>query len=277
MKTTTKLISSLILGLVFNDAIVAQDYCIPPGFKDMGGVGEPFTFISNVQLQNLNNSTGMPTGQGDDNGYTYFDKAPVPVLQKSTGYSLKVKAVDNLGSGMEVDVWIYWNGDKDFDDAGEKVGYWTTAGDLGTDIIVPANAFNGIVRMRVYCDMPPSMGHIPVEPCGYLNHPTHVIGQHGEVEDYDLQIGSPTGIDVSKDASTFDVYPVPASNILNVSNGLQQALPYKLVDVYGREVMQGKLEAGINALDVANLNSGQYILMIMAEDQPILKTLFIAQ
>ena len=249
----------------------AQSYCIPPGFKPMGGSGEPFTYISNVSLENLNNSSGIPTGIGDDNGYTHFTNVVKPVLEPGKYYQLKVTAVDNLGSGMEVAVWIDWNGDKEFHNISEKVAYWAPDGQHGVDIGVPANAKLGEIRMRVACDMPPSMGHIPLEPCGYLNYPTHAIGQHGEVEDYTLVVGNFTGINDVDAEEEITLYPVPADRILNLNHSMKETMNYRIADVFGRIVQQGRLEQASRSINVGNLNNGQYILLIQSESNLVRK------
>ena len=275
MKTNTKYLPTLLIGLFISTGILAQ-YCIPPGFKNMGGSGEPFTFISNVQLGELNNSSGIPTGVGDDNGYTYFSSVTQPVLQQEGNYTLKVTAEDNLGAGMSVVVWIDWNNDKEFDAFGERVALWGPAGNHSAEITVPGNTVDGIVRMRVYCDMDASLGHIDPEPCGYLNYPTHAVGQHGEVEDYDIRIGAPTGISSNEQTETIRLYPNPAKNILNVEHSFDQPVPYGIVDLYGRSIDNGQLDKDQSIINVSNLAVGQYIIMIQGEKQQIHQSFYIS-
>ena len=260
---TRNLLFALLAAFIIPTGILAQEYCIPPGFKDMGGVGEPFTFISNVTLENLNHSSGMPTGQGLDKGYMYYSNEATPVLQPGQTYSLKVSSGDNLGQGMEVYVWIDWDGNKEFSSNGlEKVAVWGGAGNHGIDITVPLDATLGLTRMRVYCDMPPGMGHIPAEPCGYLNHPSHAIGQHGEVEDYDVQIGNTTGIGDVDAQNDVILYPNPANNELTIENNIVTQKNFFIVDVFGRQLMQGQLNNGMHTIDVSALDAGQYIIFI---------------
>lgn len=276
MKTSKQLALSLFLTLIFSAGLMAQ-YCIPPGFKSMGGTGEPFTYISNVQLEGLNNSTGMPTGIGEDNGYTYYSSAKKPVLLQGSSYSLKVSGVDNLGAGMEVVVWIDWDGDGILHQTAERVAYWAPNGNHGADITVPKNAPNGVIRMRVYCDMPSTAGHIPPEPCGYLNYPTHPIGQHGEVEDYDIIIGTPTGINNTSLSEQIEIYPNPANHSLTIEHPMDHAVEYFVSDVFGRKIMSGALESGSETLNVSNLAVGQYILLLNADSNQIRKQFHISR
>lgn len=263
MKTRTTLLT-IAASLLLPTGIFAQDYCIPPGFKSMGGQGEPFTYITKVKLEGLNHTSGMPTGIGDDDGYQYMSNEVTPSLQPGSTYSLRVSSADDLGMGMLVTVWIDWNGDKSFGKHGiEKVAFWAGAGDHGMDITVPSDAALGETRMRVHCDMPPDMGHIPSDPCGYLNEPNHPIGIHGEILDYNVWIGAnPTGISEYENDVTLKLYPNPASSILNIENNIKEPTNFFIVDVYGRQLMQGKISREQHTIDVSALQAGQYILMI---------------
>ena len=276
MKTSTNYFAAFSTAILISSIIFAQSYCIPPGFRDMGGAGEPFTFISNVQLENLNNTSGMPTGVGEDNGYTYYNNAPTPVLQQGKTYSLKVTANDNLGSGMEVAVWVDWNGDKEFNKNGEKVAFWAPAGNHGADITVPSNIADGVVRMRVACDMPPGMGHIPLEPCGYLDYPSHAIGIHGEFEDYDLVIGSTVGINKVDESASLKVFPNPANQILNIEFASENDASYIVYDMYGRQLLLGQLKNSVQAVDVSALQTGKYIIMIEDASSTVHRPFFIS-
>ncbi|MFC2111589.1 hypothetical protein ACFLQ5_03980 [Bacteroidota bacterium] len=46
--------------------------------------------------------------------------------------------------------------------------------------------------------MTSSMGHITPEPCGYMNYPSHSLGHHGCVEDYNVEISNSLGINSPK-------------------------------------------------------------------------------
>lgn len=83
-------------------------------------------------------------------------------------------STDDLG------IWIDWNQDEDFDDAGENVVCESSNEGQGTyDILVPADALGGETRMRIrikYYDS--DCG----SPCGTTNY--------GEVEDYTINVNS---------------------------------------------------------------------------------------
>ena len=186
MKTKITLLSLLTLMPLF---AMAQQYCIPPSF-----ITGPYTGITNVSLDgspSLNNSTAY------NEGYYYYNAIGSTEVEIGAQYTISVTTYDGIGYGQNTRVWIDWNSDKDFDDPGEEVAAWNehAAGTVTQTITVPGQANLGITRMRVYTDMITSLGHISPEPCGYLNHPTHPLGQHGCIEDYDLEIRSSSGLD----------------------------------------------------------------------------------
>lgn len=65
-----------------------------------------------------------------------------------------------------------------------------------------------------------------------------------------------TSIDILKTA-----YPVPASDVLNVELSITGNATYQMLDAQGKLVKTGELSTGVNAINVQNLNSGNYILI----------------
>lgn len=141
-------------------------------------------FISNVTLNTINNTTAC-TNYGD---YTSISAT----LNLSTQYTVTV--VPQIGSTAnsaytddEIAVWIDWNNDDDFVDAGEQVGYVIVASGWSNQFTftVPATAAIGTHTMRCRISYQPDDGAIV--PCG--------DSQWGEVEDYSVVVqSSPTGV-----------------------------------------------------------------------------------
>jgi PKD repeat protein len=141
-------------------------------------------FISNVTLSTINNTTAC-TNYGD---YTSISTT----LNLSTQYTVTV--VPQIGSTAnsaytddEIAVWIDWNNDDDFVDAGEQVGYVIVASGWSNQFTftVPATAAIGTHTMRCRISYQPDDGAIV--PCG--------DSQWGEVEDYSVLVqSSPTGV-----------------------------------------------------------------------------------
>ncbi len=114
--------------------------------------------IGNVTLGTLNNtSTCASTGDAGSilNRYSnYTLSVPAPVLQRTVGYPFSVSMITcggNYGNGVVI--FIDFNQDGDFDDAGEKV-YFSPAMTTGPHtesgtITIPAGASLGLTMMRV--------------------------------------------------------------------------------------------------------------------------------
>jgi hypothetical protein len=192
-----------VLGLTCTGAL-AQSYCTPPPFFT-----GPYSGITNVQLGSLNNTTP------DSDGVKYFASLDAPVLQIGSSYTLSVTTEHHLvGSGFSGNLfthaWIDWNQDGDFEDDGERVMRIDDKfkGTHTSTVTVPANAKTGITRMRVYNDMPDYEGHEYPHPCGYAEYPSNPLGQHGESEDYDIEVsGSATGINAyNSNLTEYSVY-----------------------------------------------------------------------
>ncbi|MCD4698800.1 MAG: T9SS type A sorting domain-containing protein, partial [Bacteroidales bacterium] len=139
----------------------SKDYC-----DASGGCDE---YISNVTLGDINNSSAC-------DGYADYTDLSTNLNPEET-YDITVVngtyySTDDLG------VWIDWNQDQDFDDAGENVVCESNNGGQGTySFTVPADAVAGETRMRIrikYYDS--DCG----DPCGTTTY--------GEVEDYSVYV-----------------------------------------------------------------------------------------
>jgi hypothetical protein len=156
-------------------------------------------------------------------------------------------------------VWIDYNRDGDFVDAGELV--WSKAASTTTPVsgsfTIPVSATLGSTRMRV------SMKYNAI--------PTSCeVFADGQVEDYTINIISVAKIaETTKNAITdMMLYPNPTASILNVTSTSGDA-SYKIYNMLGQTVMNGKL---VNySVDVSNVSSGAYILEVSSEGQFVRK------
>ncbi len=135
-----------------------------------GGCDE---YISRVAIAEIDNSSDC-SGYADYTGMTAN-------MELGTGYAITVEN----GNGYSADicgVWVDWNHDLDFDDAGEMVtlDVATGYGPYTGTVTPPADALQGNTRMRVRINYS-SAGVIP--PCGNTTY--------GEVEDYTVNVGVP--------------------------------------------------------------------------------------
>jgi PKD repeat protein len=175
------LISALLT--ITNQSVTAQTYCTPPdacaddwiqSFSTTGGT-------TNI----TNNGTGC-TGSG----YTYYSTM---IHSATAGSIVNYSFTNNSGWSEWYKIWVDWNSNGSFTDAGEQM--YASAAAIGTSVTVtgnftiPAAATAGNKRMRIRCGYAESA----LDPC---------LGSLilcGETEDYQLNVapnscsGAPNG------------------------------------------------------------------------------------
>lgn len=108
-------------------------------------------YIQNVTLNTINNTTSCTSG-----GYADYGNTTTTIV-KNNAYSITVSPGIIGQAGItaytddEIAVWIDYNNDMDFTDAGEEVGYVLVAAGWSNvfNFTVPTNATTGLVNMRV--------------------------------------------------------------------------------------------------------------------------------
>ena len=160
--------SSYSSSATFTTTEVQLNYCASNG----NNVSDEY--ISNVTLGSINNTSGASSG-----GYADYTSQSTNLTQ-GDNYSISVTptwtgTLYNEGYS----VWIDYNHDGDFADAGEQV--WSQAASQATPVsgsfTIPNSTYIGNTRMRVtmqYNAVPSS--------CGSFNY--------GEVEDYTVNLGA---------------------------------------------------------------------------------------
>ncbi len=127
------------------------------------------------------NISGL-TGTCDNSltGYTYFSGQSHTATAGSTiGFTL----TNNPGYEEEYKIWVDWNEDSDFTDAGEEV-YSATLMDgqsVTSSFSIPAGTTTGTKRLRIRCVFQPISA---VTSCSFEDY--------GEVEDYNVVVMSST-------------------------------------------------------------------------------------
>ncbi|MBP2834124.1 S8 family serine peptidase [Aquimarina sp. U1-2] len=188
-------------------------------YCDSNGQSTADEYIGNVQLETINNASGAGSG-----GYSDFTSITT-TLAKDNEYTIFVTptwtgTAYNEGYG----VWIDYNQNGDFTDAGEQV--WSQAPSQTTPatgtFTIPAGALEGTTRMRV------SMK--------YNGVPTSCESfQYGEVEDYTLVIGG-TAPDTQAPTAPAGL---AVSNVTENTLTLNWTASTDNVGVTGYEVYQG--------------------------------------
>ncbi|HCS20765.1 MAG TPA: hypothetical protein DIW47_09430 [Bacteroidetes bacterium] len=182
MKTScTKLLLSMGVGLLLTTGLKAQTYC------NSGATSNFDSDIINVELGNISNNTA----NGGCATYTHFTNMSTDLYVGSSyqmSVSLGVHSGGSCGSDVytkSARVFIDFNQDGDFTDAGENLGSTAYTGGTFTSNInfqVPCSGVAGTTRMRVVCIESNS-----ISSCGTFTY--------GETEDYNVNIipgSSPT-------------------------------------------------------------------------------------
>ncbi len=185
-----RVLFATFLFLLSNQFVVFGQYCTPAyqasclqsspdiadfinGFSTTGAV---------VNISNLNTGCNGTFPQN----YTFHPSMNLTVAQ-GCNFSATMSC-GNYGQGFAI--WIDWNQDLDFNDAGEYCynsgGAIPSYGSTTGTVNVPAAALLGNTRMRVRC----SFATVPTAPCG--TEPSGVL-KYGEVEDYPVTVVAPTG------------------------------------------------------------------------------------
>ncbi len=146
-----------------------------PAYCAANGTNVSYEYIDHVQLGSINRTSGADAGYYNGTTLsTSVAQGSSQTIALSAGY---------VGSAYAeyFSVWVDFNGDKDFDDAGEKVvtdkPNASALGDITAAFTIPATATVGSTRMRVL------MADGTAKPvCGAFTY--------GEVEDYTLNITS---------------------------------------------------------------------------------------
>ncbi|HAS41215.1 MAG TPA: hypothetical protein DCS93_12090 [Microscillaceae bacterium] len=214
-------------------------------------------YISRVRLGSIDNSS---TASG---GYSDYTSVSTDVNAGSS-YTITINPTwTGTVYNEAYSVWIDFNQDGDFTDAGEQVFTQgnTTSATISGSISIPSSALSGATRMRVsmkYNGIPTS--------CETFSY--------GEVEDYTVTINGGTissfGFDQQRQAleNATSVYPNPARKSTNVQLMLQEEadVSMSLINAQGKIITTHTSHAGQGALlrkfDVSKLPAGIYLMRI---------------
>jgi hypothetical protein len=253
----------------------ATNFCVgstppppPPSYCGSEGSNSSFEWIQRLQFGSINNNSGNDGGYGD---YTNLSTALTP------GGSVSVTLVPGFSSSTYTEYWRLWvdyNRDGDFTDAGEQIGQGSGTGTLSGTLSVSSNATPGTTRLRVA--MKYDAYSTPCETFSY-----------GEVEDYTVTIGSAlpgengapiadaTGLqsnDLTKGAG-FRIFPNPAKDLVNLQYRAADdgTVEIQLLDLMGRtlQAFTDQAVSGANTfqLQTQQLPEGTYLIRLTQNDQ----------
>jgi hypothetical protein len=206
--------------------------------------------ISRVVFNTINNPSTSSAG------YENYTNLSTTVLRNSS-YTLTITPVWASTRYSEAySVWIDYNGDGDFIDAGEQVftRAASTTSPVSATIKIPTTARLGATRMRV------SMK--------FNATPTSCeVFTSGQVEDYTINISSSTARLINAEVTTASdlvLHPNPVNDVIYLSATPEKA-QYVIYSILGQVIAKGKLDQP--KIDVSNLSQGTYILEMEYEGQ----------
>lgn len=209
-------------------------YCVPTGASTY--------HITNVTItggaQDINNSTASSPGK--------YGNYSSMVCEQAAGETLNISITPSTGTNKYY-IWVDWNNDFDFADAGEEIVATTVFTYSYSDTYtIPANQAIGSYRMRIANSW---SGNI-TSGCGHA--------ANGEFEDYTLVVTD--GLSVANPTiNKLTYYPNPVQDILNISNN-SEIENVQVYNMLGQVVLNKSINATSSQLDLSNLSSGTYMV-----------------
>lgn len=224
------------------------------------------TPIKSVNLNGVvNDSDPTATAAGTYAAHEDFTTAIINVKNNITTVPITVKGIGIGTNGFAMSVFVDWNEDGDFNDAGEAYFNTTATIKRSTTITggvitltgtlpIPAGTTLGNKRMRVkYNFSGTTLNTTLTTACSDLTN--------GQAEDYTIAYEQFLGTtDLSK--SNISVYPNPFTDVLKISD-MKGVKSISISDVSGRQVKTLAPSAEIN---VSSLKAGLYIVTLQMED-----------
>ncbi|MFZ4707469.1 MAG: GEVED domain-containing protein [Bacteroidales bacterium] len=236
---------------------------IGAGYCTTGGLSTSQEFLNLVWIGGVINQTMS------NNGYADFTNLVATITQGATMYGYLSPGTTPYGLMENYSIWIDYNHDNDFADAGEKVVNFSSdlGGYIGINFTVPTTALPGTTRMRITIQN----GSAPA-PCGMY--------ARGETEDYSVVIASAAkqGSFQANAANSIGnsdeiiISPNPFQDKLSIQ--LQNAeTPVKIsvYDVTGKLQYSTQSSALQNDLNLSELRTGVYFIILMKEGKLVKK------
>lgn len=239
-------------------------------YCDSNGQSTSDEYIGNVTLNTINNDSGIGITDTGYSDYTYITTD----LDKTLTHNISVSKIWTGTMWDEaVTVWIDFNKDGDFEDAGETV--FNSPASQTTPVTgnfsITGNAIIGSTRMRV--SMKYNASPASCESFSY-----------GEVEDYTVNITEPSLSNNQFTINDVKIYPNPFNNSFNISlssNFIGHKIEVSVYDMRGRLIIQENSVFDQKAISVDKLKSisnGTYFIKIKdLENQQLITKKLIKQ
>ena len=209
-------------------------------------------YINNVLLNTINNTSNCSAG-----GFGNYS-AMSTTLAKGSPYTVTVTPAIGGTPGAytddEIAVWIDYNNDLDFVDAGERIAYVLVAAGWNNvfNFVVPATATTALVNMRVRISYSVDGAIIP---CGQSTY--------GEVEDYKINIVASSGLE-ENNLDGLSIFPNPTNDFITIDLSAVNAIvkEIKLVDLTGKTLLTSPIINNSSKLDLHLFSAGIYHVIV---------------
>ncbi len=233
--------------------VLTPSYCPSSGNTTYG------TSVTLVNLNTINNATAQTNPYED---YTNISTD----LERGSSYDLTVNVNTDGNYQVFGKVWIDWNHDFDFDDAGEEIlmGNASNVSDGPTansplSITVPSGAAIGATRMRVsakYEDPDVTEGSATSCEEDY----------DGEVEDYTINITTSTVSVLTINKNQINIYPNPNNGEFTITLYNSEKTNVNIYNLNGKLVFEDTQFTTNKAYNLSDLGSGVYIIKFISTD-----------
>ncbi|MBK9759227.1 MAG: T9SS type A sorting domain-containing protein [Flavobacteriales bacterium] len=205
-------------------------------------------FIDGVQLGGAQNlGTGGPFGPA----YSAYLSPAISVI---AGVPDTLRITGGAFAGDSYSAWIDYNGDNDFDDANELLGWIGIADPYAVGELpftVPNGTVPGNKRMRVRCSY------------GVVSDACATMGW-GETEDYTVYIETSTGVLA---ATIADLRLLPTTDgVQLLTDASLIGNSYLLLDATGRTLATGRITADRTDLPMIDFARGAYTVQVLHGD-----------
>ncbi len=256
----------------------------PVEYCESTGNNTNYEWIQSITVANLSNTSG------DNNGYADYTSLTANVSANSSASISLTPGFAGSTYNEYWSVWVDFNVDGDFTDAGELVFQGNGNGVVSGSINIPSNATQGTTRMRISMQW-----NAYSSSCQTFTY--------GEVEDYSINISSSgtsngggnsslTGGNSSlnqahnqgqkssfelRNSAHLKLFPVPAKDEINISfNSVASArTEIELVDMYGKQHVLKTIES-VEGKQIINFNleayqNGVYFILVRQNDMILTK------